>query len=148
MSSQGPGSTYTVPLKLYAKGPVGVDQITAWRSDDLDSWASLWDYFQVCTFKASAGSIRAGHSVRLSGKVPGAGKVTLFATTHKVAGQPKSLAAKGWTKLGTYKTKTGDFDGASFASGYLHPKRTTYYVVRYDGYAFEAFTSVVKVTVR
>ena len=106
------------------------------------SWANLWDYFQVCRFNTSASSIRAGHSVRLSGKVPGDGKVTLLATTHKVSGQPSSLAAKGWTKLGTYKIKDG-----AFTTGYLYPNRTTYYVVRYNGY-FEAFTSVVKVGVR
>lgn len=141
--SQGTGDTYTVPLKVYAKSPVGVDQITAWRSDSLDSYANLWDYFQVCTFKASASSVRAGHDVRLSGKVPGTGKVTLFATTHKVSGQPSSLAAKGWTKLGAYKTKSG-----AFVTGYLHPKRTTYYVVRYNGTVYEAFTAVVRVTVR
>ena len=143
LTSQGAADTYSVALRIDAKAPVGPYQLDVFRSDDLDSFVQMWDNFQVCTFKASSSSIRAGRVVRLSGKAPGAGKVTLFATTHKVSGQPASLAAKGWTRLGTYKSKSG-----AFITSYLHPKRTTYYVVRYDGYAFEAFTSVVKVTVR
>ena len=130
-----------MPIRVNTKAPVGVYSIDVLRSDNLDSLTHLWDYFQVCTFRASASSVRTGHAVRLSGKVPGVGKVTLFARTSKAA-QPASLAAKGWTKLGSYKTK-----GGAFTTAYLHPRRTTYYVVRYDGYAFEAFTSVVKVAV-
>ena len=60
-----PKSTKGVSLKVSAKAPVGAYQIVAYRSDNPDSLASLWDYFQVCTFKASTGSVRAGHSVRL-----------------------------------------------------------------------------------
>jgi hypothetical protein len=142
VTSSGTGATL-VPLKIHTNAPVGVYEIDTYRVDPTDSMVDMWDYFQACTFKASASAIYPGHAVRLSGKVPGSGKVTLFATTHKVSGQPASLAAKGWTKLGTYTIKSG-----KFASGYLHPKRTTWYVVRYDGVAFEAFTSVVRVTVR
>ena len=141
--SHGPALTYQVRLRIYPKAPVGVDELDVFRSDNADSLVDLWDYYQVCTIKASAASIRTGQAVRLSGKVPGSGSVVLLGTTHKVSGQPLSLAARGWRKLGVYRLKSG-----KFATGQLRPKRTTWYVVRYSGYAFPAFTSVVKVVVR
>ena len=69
----------------------------------------LWDYFQVCTFKASASAIRHGRTVRLSGKVPAySGKVIVYSRT-RAAGQPSTTAAKGWVKVGTYTVKSGKF---------------------------------------
>ena len=44
--------------------------------------------------------------------------------------------------MGTYKVAS-----RKFLTGLLHPTRTTWYVVKYTGYAFPAFTSVIKVTV-
>jgi hypothetical protein len=142
LTSQGVNQVYAVSLRIDPKASVGPYQLDAFRSDDLDSFVQMWDYYQVCRFKASASSIHPGRAVRLSGKVPGTGRVTLYAKARK-SGQPSSLAATGWTRLGTYGTKSG-----SFVTGYLHPKHTTYYVVRYNGRAFRAFTSVARVVVR
>ena len=138
VTSSGIG-TFQVPLKINTNAPVGLCEIDTNRVDTA-SYVNMWDYFQVCTFKASATVIHHGKTVRLSGKVPGSGKVTIYART-KAAGQPTSLAAKGWAKVGTCKIKSG-----KFASGLLHPRRTTWYVAKYTG-LFPAFTSVVKVTV-
>ena len=99
------------------------------------------DHVQVCTFKSSASVIHHGRAVRLSGKVPGTGKVIIYART-KAAGQPSTTAAKGWAKAGTYTIRSG-----KFVTGLLHPKRSTWYVARYRGYDFTAFTSVIKVRV-
>jgi hypothetical protein len=137
------GSTLTVPLKLSTSAPIDVAEIDTYRLDNVDSLVGMWDYYQVCTFKSTASAIRHGHAIRLSGVLPAAaGRVTLYSTTHKVTAQPATLAAKGWTKMGAYKVASG-----KFATGLLHPKRTTWYVVKYSGYAFPAFTSVVKVYV-
>ena len=144
-TSTGINETHTEQLQIPPKAVVDWYQMHVYRSDvgDPNGILDLYDYYQVCTFKASASTIRHGKSVRLSGMVPAAaGKVTLYSTIHKVSGQPATLAAKGWTKLGTYKVAS-----RKFATGLLHPKRTTYYVVEYRGYAFTAFTSVIKVTV-
>jgi hypothetical protein len=141
ITSSGAG-THVVSLRIRPNAPVDVYEVDTYRADATDSFVDLWDYFQVCTFKASASAIHHGKAMRLSGKVPGTGSVTIFSTTHKVAGQPATLAAKGWVKGGSYKIKSG-----KFLSGLLHPKRTTWYVAKYRGYDFWAFTSVVKVTV-
>ena len=71
-------------------------------------------------------------------------KSPFFATTHKVSGQPCKPCGQGLDQARHLQVPRS----GAFITSYLHPKRTTYYVVRYDGYAFEAFTSVVKVTVR
>ena len=103
----------------------------------------IWDFYQVCTFASSATSIRSGAAIRLRGHVPGHGYATLYKRTT-VAGQPATLSASGWTRVGTMRlTSTG-----KFISGYLHPTRTTWYVAKYSGTKFPAFTSVVKVSVR
>jgi hypothetical protein len=80
----------------------------------------LWDYYQVCTFKSSARAIRHGSAIRLSGRVPGDGYVTIYATRHKVSGQPATLAARGWVKLGRYRANSS----GKFVSSLLHPTRT------------------------
>ena len=79
----------------------GLYEIDTYRTDDPASLVSMWDYFQVCTFKASASTIRHGKTVRLSGMVPAAaGRVTLYSTTHKVAGQPKTPGGQGLDQAG------------------------------------------------
>ena len=140
------GATAVVSPRIPTGATPGVYELHAYRvdSNDANGMPDLWDIYQVCTFKASAGVIHHGRAIRLSGKVPGSGWATVYATTHKVTGQPGTLAAKGWVKGGHYRinNKTG-----AFLSGLLHPKRTTYYVVKYVGYDFTAFTSVVRVVV-
>jgi hypothetical protein len=142
------GVPLNVPLSVLPSAPVGVYEIDTYRTGlsgtpGADSLVDMWDLFQVCTFKPSASSIRHGGAVRLSGKVPGTGNVTIYSATHKVSKAPATLAAKGWHRIGAYKISS-----RRFASGLLHPQRTTWYVARYKGYAFQAFTSVVKVAVR
>ena len=61
-----------------------------------------------------------------------------------MSGQPATLAAKGWVKGGRYRVSAS----GKFASGWLHPTRTMWYVAKYTGEDFPAFTSVVKVNVR
>jgi hypothetical protein len=142
ITSSGVG-TRIVSLQIRPNAIVDTYDIDTYRLDATDSSVDLWDYFQVCTFNASASAIHRGKAVRLSGKVPaGAGKVVIYSRT-RVAGQPATLAAKGWLKGGTYKIASG-----KFATGLLHPQRTTWYVAKYAGYDFPAFTSVVKVAVR
>ena len=142
VTSSDPGTTYTTPLRVYAHAPVGIYEIDTWRSD-IPSLLDLWDLYQVTSFKASAGAVRPGGAVRLSGKVPGSGTATLYSTTRKVTRQPATLAATGWHRAGSCR-----ISDRAFASGSLHPKRTTWYVAKYKGDAFWAFTQVVKVTVR
>ena len=137
-------ATYNVPLKIYAHAPVGVYEIDTFRTyaDAPDSLLDMWDLYQVTTCKASTSSIRLGHAVRLSGKVPGSGTATLYSITKKVSAQPSTLSATGWHKVASVKITSGKFTTAS-----LHPKRTTWYVIKYKGSAFWAFTQIVKVTV-
>jgi hypothetical protein len=143
-TSGGAGYTYTAPLQIRANAPVDLYNIGTYRADSPDSLISLQDFFQVCTFKSSASIMHRGKAIRLSGRVPGFGYVTLYSTRHKVSAQPATLAAKGWVKGGRYRVSSS----GKFASGWLHPKRTMWYVAKYAGEDFPAFTSVVKVTVR
>ncbi len=144
VDSAGPGNTYSVKLPIRSSAPVGLYEIDTTRADDnaYESRVDLYDFYQVCTTKASASSIRHGHTVRLSGRVPGSGTAIVYASMHKVSSAPSTLAAKGWHKVATCKLKSG-----KFVTPYLHPTRTTWYVIRYNGYAFNAFTSVVQVAV-
>jgi len=138
-SSNG-AATYNVPLKIYAHAPVGVYEIDATSDSTL---ALMWDLYQVTAFKASASSILHGHAVHLSGKVPGSGTATLYAITRSVSAQPASLTPSGgWHRVGSYKIRSG-----KFTTAVLHPKRTTWYVVKYKGSAFWAYTQIVKVRV-
>jgi hypothetical protein len=143
-TSTSPSDRYTVSLQIPARVPVGLYEFDTWRADNLDSLVNLSDYFQVCTFKASANAIHRGTAIRLSGKVSGHGYVTIYSTRHKVSGQPWTLAAKGWVKGGRYRISSS----GRFLTGLLHPTRTTSYVAKYNGVNFPAFTSIVKVTVR
>ena len=139
------GATVNVPLNIYPKAPVGVYEIDAYRTykDNPDSLLDMWDLYQVTTFKASASTIYPGHAVRLSGAVPGTGKATVYSITKKPANQPSTTAAKGWHRVARYTISS-----RKFKTGLLHPTRTTWYVVEYKGYAFPAFSQIVKVTVR
>ena len=142
VTSADPTATYTKSLKVYSKAPVGVYEIDTYRSDT-PSLLDLWDLYQVTACKASASSVRVGHAVRLSGKVPGGGTATIYAITKKVTNQPASLTPSGgWHKVGTCKIKSG-----KFVTPYLHPTRTTWYVLKYKGSAFWAYTQIVKVRV-
>jgi hypothetical protein len=142
LTSTGADQTSTASLRIPTGIAADLYEVHAYRVDDPNGIPDLWTFYQVCTFKSSASAIHHGKAIRLSGKVPaGAGKVTIY-SAKKAYGQPATLAAKGWVKVGTCKLKAG-----KFASGLLHPKRTSWYVAKYSGYAFPAFTSVVKVTV-
>ena len=134
--------TYTASLRVPTGIAADLYAVHAYRFDDANGIPDLWAYYQVCTFKSSVSAIHHGKPIRLSGKVPaGAGSVTIYSST-KAHGQPATLSAKGWVKGGHFKiTKR------AFKSGLLHPKRTTWYVAKYTGYVFPAFTSVIKVTV-
>jgi len=148
VTSTGADQTYHVPLTIPVTAPVGIYEIDTYRTGlsgtpEADSLVDMWDLYQVCTFKPSVSSIRHGHAVRLSGRVPSNTSVTIYSTPHKASGAPGTLAAKGWHRVGTYKTSLG-----RFSSSLLHPTRTTWYVVKYKGWAFQAFSSVIKVTVR
>lgn len=137
------GTDATVSLKIPTSAAVDLYEVHAYRSDSQELYGvpDLMDIFQVCTFKTSASAIHHGKAVRLSGKIPGFGSVVIY-SRHTSAGQPATLVPSGWVKTATCKSKNG-----LFATGLLHPKRTTWYVAKYVGYDFKAFTSVIKVTV-
>ena len=112
------------------------------RTDADTSQLDLWDSYQVCTFSSSAATVGPGATIRLAGQVPGAGYATIY-ERHTAAAQPETLSATGWTRIGSsHIGSTGKFLSAS-----LHPTRTTWYMAKYTGWVFPAFTSVVKVTV-
>ena len=134
-----PGYAYKI-IAQHSTGPLG---LTTW--------------FQVCTLKPSAASIKKGKSITLKGIVPISGhegstagrptKVTIFARTS--AGAPPAKwdpTGQGWRKVAT---DTTDGFGA-YVTTALRPTRTTWYVARYPGDSrySGAFTSVVKVKVR
>jgi hypothetical protein len=145
VNSTGASKTYTVPLAVPKTATVGeIYEMDTWRSDDTTSLVGLWDYFQVCTFKASASRIARGGGVRLSGHVPGSGYVELF-TRRSAAGQPSTLKARGWTPVGRYLLKNG-----KFVTKAIHLRHAAWFVARYPGQKgeyFSAFTGVVKVAV-
>jgi hypothetical protein len=143
VTSQGPETTYRVRLTIPEDAPTGdVYGIDAYRSDDPAALLYVYDYFQVCEFGASNAVIHRGYPVRLHGRVDG-DNVTLFKRTA-VAPQPAKLSAPGWTRVRSF----GTYGRGRFRTGSMRPARTTWYVARYSGGDFEAFTQVVKVTVR
>lgn len=143
-TSAGADSTKVATLTVPSTAAIGPYEVETYRSDaaGADSLVDMWDIFQVCTFKSSASVTHSGHAIHLSGKVPGTGSVTIYSTIHKVTTAPGTLAAKGWHRVGSYTISS-----RKFVTGLLHPTRSTYYVAKYKGYAFQAFTSVVKVSV-
>jgi hypothetical protein len=143
VTSQGPESTYRVRLAIPEDARTGdVYDIDAYRSDDPAALLYVYDYFLVCDFGASRSVIDRGQAVRLHGRIDGY-HVTLFKRTA-VAPQPAKLSAPGWTKVRSFETTSR----GRFRTGFMKPRRTTWYVARYRGGDFEAFTQVVKVTVR
>ncbi len=126
------------------------------RTDD-GSMLDITTYFQVASLKASPTSIRHGGAVRLSGIIPtqghmgstvGKSKSVILYQRTRAAGPPTAwnAAAKGWHKVATLKAN----GLGKYASRLLHPKRTTWYVVRYPGdtWYYAGYTSVLKVAVR
>lgn len=145
-TSSGPSDTYTVSLQIPTKEPLGLYMIYTRRADNPDSLLSvpqLSDYFEVCTFRASARFIHKGQAIRLSGRLPfpGPGRAVIYSTHHQVSGQPWTLDARGWARGGRCRVSSS----GAFLSGALYPTRTTTYVALLDD---SFFTSVVKVTVR
>lgn len=118
---------------------------------------SLDTPFQVCTLKSTKTAVRKGDSIKLGGVIPTEGRwgsnagkskyVTIYKRTKSVSAAPTAWDAtkKGWTKVA--KVKANGL--GKYASAYLKPTRTTWYVVRYpgDNWYWGAYTSVVKVRV-
>jgi photosystem II stability/assembly factor-like uncharacterized protein len=113
--------------------------------------------FEVCTLKSSRSAIARGGSVRLSGVVPveghqgpTPGKYKYVAVFRRAtaAAQPTvpDPRTRGWTLVKVVRT---DRLGA-YRTPLLRPKRSTWYVARFDGdgWYWGGYTSVLKVTVR
>jgi len=165
------GATYTsndvtawLSLTVPKNATPGYDfQIHAYRSDTESSALDINDFFQVCTLKSSKAAVRSGGAIRLAGLVPLAGhwgsrlapagkRVTIFKRTTAPSRQPASWTSpQGWTKVATVSTTRA----GAYHSGYLHPRRSTWYIVRYPGswnadtgqFYWKAFTSALKVRV-
>jgi hypothetical protein len=125
--------------------------------DSADSALDLTTYFQVASLTASHASVHRGRAVRLSGVIPtqghmGAqmGKVKLVTVYQrsKAAGPPTvwNPTAKGWRKVATVRAN----GFGKYTTGLLHPRHTTWYVVRYPGDSWysPAYTSVIRVAVK
>ena len=111
----------------------------------------------MASLKASHTSVHPGRAVRLSGVIPTVGhqgsqvgkvKFVNIYQRAKAAGPPTAWnpGAKGWRKVATVRANGRGVVRRSV----LHPRHTTWYVVRYpgDSYYFNAYTSVIKVTVK
>jgi hypothetical protein len=143
VTSSSAATTYTVSLKIPLRATVGeIYCIDAYRTDDPYSPLDLYDYYLVCTLAPTHGTVRPGGAVRLRGHIDG-DTATLF-VRHRAAAQPGTLWPHGWTKVENLAVSTS----GKFFTPTLHPSRTSWYVVRYAGGDFEAFTPVVKVNVR
>jgi hypothetical protein len=129
----------------------------SWASSSAASHLDLVASYQVCAFSASRHSIARGESVRLRGRVPmipsdrelnDTMALTLFKHAG-VVGQPWTWRAKGWTKVATIRTDFHYLHGR-FSKPYLHPRRTTSYVIRFPRSfdpSWRGFTSVETVHV-
>ena len=113
--------------------------------------------YQVCAFSASRHSMARGESVKLRGRVPiipsdSGPNNTMTLTLFKhagVVGQPLTWQAAGWTKVTTIRTDFRYLNGR-FSMPYLHPRRTTSYVIRFPRSfdpSWRGFTSVETVHV-
>jgi hypothetical protein len=142
VTSTGTDQTYRVRLRLPADTPAGLYVVEAYRSDDPQALLDVYDYFQVTEFAASRETITKGDAVRLHGR-GGGNEVTLFKRTSP-APRPARLMAPGWTKVRSFST----YRHGRFHTGFMTPERTTWYVARYSGGDFPAFTQVIKVKVR
>ncbi len=144
VTSAGRDQTSKVRLVIPdAARPGAIYCIYAYRSDDPQALLDVYDYYLVCDFRASRTTVSGGDVVSLRGHVEG-NSVTLFKRTRGPAPRPAKLSAPGWTKVRSVETS----ESGRFRIGALHPRRTTWYVARYSGGDFPAFTQVVKVTVR
>jgi len=130
--------------------------ISIYRTDLSGSWLSLSEYFQVCTLKASAATIHRGGRVKLSGVIPTKGhwgttagkrKVVYVYASTKAKPQPTTWKPNSSWHLVAKVTANGL---GKYASAYLRPAGTRWYVVRYpsDNWYWGGYTSVIKVTVR
>jgi hypothetical protein len=149
-----------IDLTIPSTATPGYDyELHTWRYDTTvpESRLDLTTYFQVASLKASRSTVRHGGTVRLSGVVPtqghmgskvGKSKSVILYQRTKAAGPPTAwnATAKGWHKVATLKAN----GLGKYASRLLHPKRTTWYVVRYpnDAWYWGAYTSVIRVAVK
>ncbi len=147
-------SPFSKGLTIPATAPAGYWYVV--NATHREGPLSLDTPFQVCTLKASKSAIRKGASIRLSGVIPTEGHwgsqpgkskyVTIYKRTT-AAGQPTVLdpTKKGWTRVARVKAN----GLGRYASAYLKPARTTWYVVWYprDQWYWGAYTSVLKVRV-
>jgi hypothetical protein len=166
------GPTTVWPFRVRSSGKDGYTSLTLpksatpgydyelhiWRYTDDDSSAlDLITYFQVASLKAARASLRPGGAVHLSGVIPtqghmGAqlGKVKLVTVYQraKSAGPPTAWnpTAKGWRRVATVRAN----GFGKYTSPALHPRHTTWYVVRYpgDSWYLRGYTSVIKVAVK
>jgi hypothetical protein len=144
VTSEGRDHTYRASLTIPDSAlPGEVYVIDAYRSDDPQALLEVYDYFLVCDFGATRTVVTRGDSIRLRGQVEGNG-VDLFKRTAGPAPQPSAYSAPGWTKVRSFPTH----GNGRFRTGVMRPGRTTWYVARYSGGDFPAFTQVVKVKVR
>ena len=144
VTSLDPATTYVTTLRVPERATAGQPyEIDSYRTDDQVSPLDLYDYYLVCDIAASPQAVRSGGSVRLAGHVAGAKATLLY--RHDAADQPTSAGASGWTKAMSLSPAGAN---GQFRTRALHPTRTTWYVVRYSGEEFTAFTAVVKVTVK
>lgn len=113
---------------------------------------------QVCTFKASASSVRKGTTVTLRGIVPtlnhwgtqgGKRKYVYLLKRSKPAAQPlpgKDPTKQGWTFVGRYTTDPY----GKFTMPRIKVNASMSYVVLYAGdrYYWPGYTKVIRVTAR
>jgi hypothetical protein len=144
ITSTGPSESYTVRLRIPKNAPVGFYRVEADRSDDPASLLQLYDHFDVCTLVASHRVVGAGDAVRLRGHLDTMSNHATLFVRYRPASQPESLRAPGWTKAGIVDVSRR----GGFVTSILHPRRTSWYVLRYSNRELRrCFTSVVKVQV-
>ena len=131
----------------------------AWRSDDLWEFTALdiHDFYQVCTLKPSASSVRAGARVTFGGVIPTQGHwgtqfglaktVTLYSRPGSAKTPTKwEPGSQGWKKVASIRA-----DGLGrYKSPAVRMDRTRTFVVRYPGddWYWGAYTGVARVAVR
>jgi hypothetical protein len=148
-------SPFTKSLTIPSTAPAGYWYLLG--AYNTSGYLDLATPFQVCTLKSSKTAVKKGGSIKLSGVIPTeghwgsqAGKskyVTIYKRTKSVSAAPTvwDPTTKGWTKVARVKAN----GLGKYASAYLKPSRTTWYVVRYpgDNWYWGAYTSVLKVRV-
>lgn len=144
--------TVTVPTSATP----GYDYVLVPSRTDSSSALSLYEYYQVCSFKAAKSVIAKGSLVKLSGIIPtakatgakpGPRKTIWIYAATKAKPQPTTWTpAKKYWELVAKTTANGL---GKFARS-LRLQRTTWLVARYpaDNWFFGGFTSVIKVKAR